>query len=153
MKKFQFPLDTVLNYKNQVLDNLQNEHAQIIKNLMEAEKKLAALEEETNVWIHEFEVKRQEGITVQEIGTYEKYLYNLHLKIKMQKEVIAQLEERKEKKRQEVVEAKTNTASIEKLKEKKQTQYVHQVQKEEEQFIEEFVSYGRAVAKQALSFS
>ena len=30
MKKFYFPLHTVLNYKQQVLDNLRNEQAQII---------------------------------------------------------------------------------------------------------------------------
>ena len=30
MKKFKFPLNTVLNYKDQVLENLKTEHAQIL---------------------------------------------------------------------------------------------------------------------------
>ncbi len=39
MKKFNFPLNTVLNYKDQVLDNLKNEHAQIVDQVVRQEKK------------------------------------------------------------------------------------------------------------------
>ena len=40
MKKFYFPLHTVLNYKQQVLDNLRNEQAQIISDIVSAEKRI-----------------------------------------------------------------------------------------------------------------
>lgn len=43
-----------------------------------------------------------------------------------------------------MVAAKTETASIELLKEKKFAQYEYEVQKSEEQFIEEFVSNVRS---------
>ena len=50
-------------------------------------------------------------------------------------------------KRSEVVEAKKETSSIDKLKEKKFKEYEKAVQKEEEQFIEEFVATKRAMAR------
>ena len=54
---------------------------------------------------------------------------------------------KEEAKRNEVVEAKKETSSIDKLKEKKRQEYDKVVQKEEEQFIEEFVATQSAMAK------
>ena len=44
MKKFQFPLDTVLGYKQQVLENLQNEHSVLVRRVREQESLIAGLE-------------------------------------------------------------------------------------------------------------
>ena len=85
-------------------------------------------------------------MTVSEIGTYQSYLHNLRVKEKMEREVLERLEERKEQKRKEVVAAKTETSSIELLKDKKMAQYQYQLQKSEELFIEEFVSNVRSKA-------
>ena len=57
-----------------------------------------------------------------------------------------QLRERAEAKRKEVVEAKQETAAIEKLKEKKVRDYKKALEKSEEAFIEEFVSTSRVRA-------
>ena len=54
---------------------------------------------------------------------------------------------REEKKRSEVVEAKQETSSIDKLKEKKLKEYEKAVQKQEELFIEEFVSTKNAMER------
>ena len=59
------------------------------------------------------------------------------------------LREAEEKKREEVVEAKKETSSIEKLKERKLEDYNKAVLKSDEQFIEEFVSSTRANAASA----
>ena len=50
-------------------------------------------------------------------------------------------------KRQEVVEAKKETSSIDKLKERRKEEYKKEALKEEEHFIEEFVTTQRAMAK------
>ena len=47
----------------------------------------------------------------------------------------------------EVVEAKKETSSIDKLKERKQMEYDKEVQKQEEHFIEEFVTTRDAMAR------
>lgn len=144
MKKFYFPLHTVLNYKQQVLDNLRNEQAQIMSDIFKAEQRIEDLQSQNRSWAQELQEKQMKGMSVREMGTYANYLNNLQVREKLEKEALARLEERKEEKRKEVVAAKTETASIELLKEKKLAQYEYEVQKSEEQFIEEFVSNVRS---------
>ena len=59
---------------------------------------------------------------------------------------LEELRRQEERKRAEVVEAKKETSSIEKLKERKLEDYNKAVLKSDEQFIEEFVSAARAHA-------
>ena len=54
---------------------------------------------------------------------------------------------REEEKRQELIKAKTDTKSIDKLKEKKLEEYRYEVAKEQEQLVEEFVNHGLIVAR------
>ena len=63
------------------------------------------------------------------------------------KEQLKELRKKEEDKRNEVVEAKKETSSIDKLKEKKLDAYNKEVQKEDERFIEEFVATKRAMAR------
>ena len=45
MKKFFFPLDKVLDYKEQVLDGLKAEHARILMKVRECERAIEELEQ------------------------------------------------------------------------------------------------------------
>ena len=104
MKKFRFSLDTVLDYKQQVLDSLRAEHGAILTQVREQERVVDGLEEE---------YRQEDG---------------------------------EEKKRTQVVEARKETATIEKLREHKLEDYRKAEQKAEEQRIEEFVTTARAMA-------
>lgn len=147
MKKFFFSLDTVLSYKQQVLDSLKAEHARILMKVRECEDAIEKLEAEHRRCVLEFRECRMNGMKISDIHTYENYLEALGLKIRRKYEELAKLKEKEEAKRSEVVEAKKETSSIDKLKEKKFKEYEKAVQKEEEQFIEEFVATKRAMAR------
>lgn len=147
MKKFFFSLDTVLNYKEQVLDGLKAEHARIIMKVRECEHTIEMMEDEHRLCALEFRNSRMNGMKICDIHTYENYLEALGIKIRKKYEELAKLREQEEAKRNEVVEAKKETSSIDKLKEKKFKEYEKEVQKEEEQFIEEFVTTQRAMAR------
>lgn len=147
MKKFFFPLDTVLNYKEQVLDGLKAEHARILMKVRECERAIEMMEEEHRRCAAEFRDNRMSGMKISDIHTYENYLEALGIKIRKKYEELAKLKEKEEAKRNEVVEAKKETSSIDKLKEKKFKEYEKEAQKEEEQFIEEFVTTKRAMAR------
>ena len=147
MKKFFFSLDTVLSYKQQVLDSLKAEHARILMKVRECEDAIEKLEAEHRRCVLEFRESRMKGMKISDIHTYENYLDSLGVKIRKKYEELAKLREKKEAKRSEVVEAKKETSSIDKLKEKKFKEYEKAVQKEEEQFIEEFVATKRAMAR------
>lgn len=147
MKKFFFALDTVLRYKEQVLDSLKAEHARILLKVRECENAIDELEFQHRQCTIEFQQNKANGMMINEIRTYENYLESLLIKIRRKKEILARLKEQEEAKRQEVVEAKKETSSIDKLKEHKQMEYDKEVQKQEEHFIEEFVTTKDAMAR------
>ncbi len=140
MKKFTFGLDTVLDYKNQVLSSLKLEHGKIIAELNQQEAILEDLKNQYYNYVREFNEKKVTGMTVIEARAFEMYIKQIDDQIKFQNQKIAQIRKVEEKKRQEVVESRKESAAIEKLKEKKIEQYNKDVKKKEEQFIEEFVS-------------
>ncbi|MDR2023916.1 MAG: flagellar export protein FliJ [Hungatella sp.] len=140
MKKFNFPLNTVLNYKDQVLDNLISQHAQILVRVAGQEKKISQMEEMKNSACIKLKKEKETGIAINTMREYEAYIMNIEKIILAEQKALAVLKEKEEQKRAQVVEARKEKASIEKLKEKKLMQYEKEVQRSEELFIEEFVS-------------
>ena len=147
MKKFFFPLDTVLRYKEQVLDSLKGEHARILVKIRECENAIDELEHEQRQCGLEFQQNKMNGMKINEMHTYENYLEALGVKIRIKQDQLEKLKLREEAKRNEVVEAKKETSTLDKLKEKKREEYDKEVQKEEERFIEEFVTTKSAMVR------
>ena len=146
MKKFRFSLETVLDYKQQVLESLQIEHAAIQAKVRAQEERLRGLEEQHWELDAEFSQRKLEGIAILDAMKYEQYLRATERAIEEAEAVLEDLREQEEAKRSEVVEAKKETSSIEKLREKKLDAYHKAEAKSEELFIEEFVSSARAHA-------
>ncbi len=148
MKKFRFSLETVLDYKQEVLSALQAEHAAILARVHAQEDLLEELENYYSELDAEFTERKLEGITILDAMQYEQYLRATERQIEEAVEILKQLQAEAEAKRLEVVEAKKDTSSIEKLREKKLDSYNKAVQKSEELIIEEFVTTTRVMAAQ-----
>ena len=71
MKKFQFNLDNVLDYKQQVLENLQNEHSVLLQRVRRQEELIAGLEADYAALNQEFRQAEREGITIADARAYE----------------------------------------------------------------------------------
>ncbi len=147
MKKFSFSLDTVLNYKEQVLDGLKAEHMKILVRVRKCEEELDTLEQTYHRGAEEFDQKKKVGMGVQEMYIYDNFLQGIQKQIEIKLEEFAQLKKKEEVQRAKVVEAKKECSSIQKLKEKQAEAYRKLEQKETEQMIEEFVSTQSAFAK------
>ncbi len=143
MKRFEFSLDKVLSYKQQIEDNLRTEHAGAVRAVIQKEEELRQMEDEHQMFVENMETIKKQGCTIQELRFYEGYLDSSRHKIEKQKKTLENLHKREEKKRDQVIEAKKERTSIDMLKEKKRSEYDFMVQKEEERFIEEFVSNSR----------
>lgn len=139
MKKFSFSLDKVLDYKLQIVEHLQGEHAAILAEIKSQEEAIVSLQHKYDKCNEDLKEEQRIGITVNQIFTYENYMEVLSFQIKKEKEKLQLLHKKAEIKRQQVVEARKESSSIEKLKEKKLEGYRKEVQKQEEQLIEEFV--------------
>lgn len=144
MKKFSFSLDNVLNYKQQVLDNLQNEHALILDEIRRQEELIASIQGQYVTCARELTEEEARGITVMQIHTYKNFLDVVAYRIRKEQEVLGVLHKKEEIKRGQVLEARRDSASIEKLREKKVEVYNREVQKQEELLIEEFVMNSRS---------
>ena len=148
MKKFQFSLATVLAYKEQRLELLQGEHAVILARVREAERELSNMEDRYRSYNEGYQERASLGMLITEARVFESELRAMEREIELQNRKLAALREAAEQKREEVVEAKKETASIEKLKEKKQEAYRKAVQKDAEQQIDEFVGAAIGGAQQ-----
>ena len=146
MKKFRFSLETVLEYKQQILDSLQAEHGAILARIRQQEEHIEMLEAEYRHLSQEFNRRKTEGISILDALKYEQYLRAMERQIEEARQFLAELQKQEEAKRKEVVEAKKDTSSIEKLREKKLEAYHKAEAKSEELLIEEFVSSARANA-------
>lgn len=146
MKKFKFSLDSVLSYKEQVLEALQGEHAAILAQVHAQEQVLESVWQQYRDCDDEYRQRKAEGITILDATFYQDGLRVLEWHIQQETDKLEELRKQEEAKRQEVVNAKIDTSSIEKLKEKKLEIYNKEVAKSEEVLIDEFVSSARARA-------
>ena len=149
MKKFQFSLDTVLDYRRQVQDSLQVELGALTAEVRRQEGVLAAAKQKYADINEEYREKKTGGMSIAEVRGYE-------IALEVQEKVIVReagklkaLQRQAEAKRQELVGAKQDASSVEKLREKKLLAYTKDLEKSEEQFIDDLVGARRGAAQSA----
>jgi flagellar FliJ protein len=147
MKKFSFSLQKVLDYKQQILGLLKSE-------LTRLQMQHREIEANINAANHEFEntdqglIDRMNGglVAPHQIAVYKGYLRVLNHKIEDLKQDERKMQEAIAAKQKEVVQMKSDISGLERLKDKQVTAYRTQERKEQETFLEEFVSHASAAA-------
>lgn len=140
MKRFKYRLDTVLDYKIQVLDNLKSEHAVIMQSVNKKEEQITGLTRELIGYEAGFDELKETGATIENFRLFDLCIGRMEEMIDTEKEHLKVLQKQEDAKKKEVIEAKVDTSRYEKLKDKKYIEYQKAVAKAEEAFIEEFVS-------------
>ena len=139
MKKFRFPLDIVLEYRRQVQDSLQVELGAAAAEVRRQEQVLENARRRYADINREYREKAALGLSIAEMRGYETGLKVRQGVIARELSQLETLRRRMEAKRQELVSAKLDVSSVEKLREKKLQAYVKDVEKSEEQFIDDLV--------------
>ena len=145
MKKFRFGLDSVLDYRQQVLDGLQGEYAKALEQVRQQEARKEAVELQYAQLNQEFRERAAEGISVADAMGYESGLRVRERDIARETKRLQELLQLAEEKRRQVMQAHVDTRILERLKEKKLQDYQLDVQKSEERFIDELVSAARCM--------
>ena len=140
MKKFKYRLDTVLDYKTQVLDNLKTEHAVIIQNVNRKQQQISGLKQELVSYQSGFDQIKQEGASIENYRLFDMCIGRMEQIIDDEKERLKILKKQENETKQEVIAAKVDTSKFEKLKDRQIQDYQKAVMKADEAFIEEFVS-------------
>lgn len=140
MKKFKFSLSSVLSYKEQCLESLQNEHAVILAKVRSVEDHIKEMEQAYRDFDQDYQQRCSMGIAITDARFCESRLRAMENDIRMEYVKLDEVRKQAEQKRMEVVSAKQDAASIEKLKVKKEFAYQKAAAKDAEIFVEEFVS-------------
>ena len=113
MKRFQFGLDTVLQYKRQVLDGAQNEYAEAIQRVRQQERRLREAEARHRSLNQQFRRAEAEGITIADAMGYEMGLRMLEGEIQREESRLHQLQTEAEERRKRMIAARQDTSSLE----------------------------------------
>ena len=132
MKQFQYRLETVLDYKTQVLDNLKSEHAVIIQSVNRKQEEIQGLHQELNGIESEFDRTKEAGATIQNYRLFDMCIGRMEEIIDEEKERQKVLRKQEEAKKQEVITAKVDTSKFEKLKDRKFKEYQKEAAKADE---------------------
>ena len=140
MKKFQYNLQSVLEYKQRILDDLKEQYAVRMKFVEEKKLEIRNLRAKADALTVEFDEVKKTGAAIEKFLMYSSMIDNLDKQVEIEKEALKILQANADKKKDEVVAANIDVNKFVKLKEKKQMLYKAQEQKDQEAFIDEFVS-------------
>ncbi len=140
MKKFEFSLNKLKGYKQQVLDREKNDLAHLRKQQQQYMDEKNALEYKLRVSNGEFVERSAAGMTVMQVTMFKGYHQSLSAQIRELEASIAQMEEKVQQQLNVVIEATKEVSSLEKLEDKQLEDYKFKAAKADEQFIAEYVT-------------
>lgn len=144
MKKFQFGLDSVLGYRQQVLEGRQNEYARTLQKVAQQQDRVDDAKARYQELNRRFREEAAQGITASDALGFEMGLQVLEMEITRETNRLQELQAEAEQQRAKVLQAHQDAAILERLKEKQKDAYQKELQKQDERFIDELVSAVRA---------
>lgn len=146
MKRFQFQLQSVLEFKQRTLEDLMVQLDQALSRVMSQEYKRDEAQQQLTAYDAEFAEKRAEGFTNIEALEYEAGQQVLERRLKQEQARLEQFQRELEKKREEVVAARQETRAIEKLREIRRGEYDEALRKADEKMLDDLTAARRAQA-------
>lgn len=140
MKKFEFSLQKLLDFREQELDRQKNALAMLQADLKRLEEARELLIEKVAEQSEQLERIFTLGATANDIAMRKRYIVTLQQEIHIKEQQEIQKKQEIENQLGVVVEATKDVRTLEKLEEKQLDEYKAASQKENELFIEEFVS-------------
>ena len=146
MKRFQFQLEPVLSFKQQGLDALMVELSAIQANVVAQENKRSAAYARLAEYDAESVRKNAEGLTVIEAMERQSCQQVLARRARQEDAELERLRREAEKKRAEIVEARKETHSLEKLRETRKNEFNAAMAKAEEKELDDLTAARRSAA-------
>ena len=144
MKKFRFTLQKLKDFREQELDRQKNTLNALRGELLRIEAATEELRRKVAAESADLERICSEGAQVYEVSVRKRYIVTLQQEIHMKEAQAAEKRIEIDKQLGIVVEATKDVKTLEKLEEKQLEEYKALETKENEQFIEEFVSNASA---------
>ncbi|MCR5481972.1 MAG: flagellar FliJ family protein [Clostridia bacterium] len=147
MKKFEFQMEKLLKYKNQVLGSQMMVLADLNAQLAEEQSEKKALEDHMDLERKEFE-KKTKGATLPHVWQiHAAFVEHTKEKIALKEQEILYIQKSIDEQREVIKNTKIETRSLEIIREARYDEYRKEEEKKAEQEIEEFVSAADALKK------
>ena len=140
MKKFQFSQQKLMDFREQELDRQKNTLSMLQADLRRIQEAREVLLDKVDEQSEQLERVCRLGSSASDIAMRKRYIVTLQQEIHLKEQQALQKQQEIEQQLGVVVEATKDVKTLEKLEEKQLEEYNHQAGKENEQFIEEFVS-------------
>lgn len=134
---FKFKLQPVLRYRKRIEEKFQLELSKIKIRFGEEKKKLYLLIQNKDECEREICSKYRKGITPSAIILYFNFIDKIKMDIEKQKSILKDLEIKIEEKRKELLRALKERKIIEKLREKREREYLEDLNRRERIFLDE----------------
>ena len=148
MKRFQFTLDKLYDYKDQVLSKEKNDLADLRSSRAAMLSEKEELEYRLRTSGEEFAQKAAVGMSIMEMTMFKDFHKSLEEMIREKEREISDMEGQIARQLNVVIEASKDVNSLERLRDKQLEEYNFRAAKAEEQFIEEFVTNSAFRAKE-----
>ncbi|MBF0204075.1 MAG: flagellar export protein FliJ, partial [Desulfamplus sp.] len=132
MKKFNFRLQPVLKYREHLENLAQQEYVKACMDVVKANEQIVQMEQEYRVIIDIVEQKTVKGISAQLFRQYCEYQDSLENDIDLKRKEHEQLQRIAAVKLQALTKKSVERKVIERLKDKKRSEYVDEFQMEEQ---------------------
>ena len=143
MKRFRFQLEPVLDFKTQALDALLIELDVLQGRVMAQEYQCDEAHRKVAEYNTEYTRRKAEGMTILEAMECESCQQVLQRRARQEDEKLLHLQKLEDAKRNEIVEARKETHSLERLKEMRRTEYDKAIVKEEEKTLDDLTASRR----------
>lgn len=139
MKKFQFSLEKMLDFKNQVLDREKIVLGQLKRRQAELEGSIKRLNDKEMQLSQDLQDEQKHGTTVLTILNYSSQIENIRRQVKELTKELADVRYQAECQTKVVVSASQEVSSLDKLQEKQMDEYKLEEKKENQEMILEYV--------------
>ncbi len=135
---YRFSLEPVLSHRDSLTKTLQRELADLERALSREELSLSNLEERrATIWRAFEKAQRADGMTAAEILTTIRYLESMEESIALKKKQVKEMRDLCHQKRIHLIEVMKKKKVIEKLKIREFQEYTRDLQKKENNFLDE----------------
>jgi flagellar FliJ protein len=143
MATFNFRLQSYLELKKQQEEDVKNKLGKAVMRLEKERKKLFLLEMEKDRYIEEYKDKKR--INIKKIREYAEYIKIVAGRIELQIENVKYIQSNVDKIKEELIDAMRDRKIVEKLRERKYELYLKEINRKEQIYVDEIVSYKESI--------
>lgn len=144
MKKFDFKLQSVLNYREHLENLARQEVIQVLKDMTDCEKRIKQIRQAQQLLADQMENEAVKGISAILFRQYNDYLDSLGDDIALKLQELEQLQKMLAVKQQFLTKKSVDRKVIERLREKKRGEYLEEVMYEEQKIADDISSLKKA---------